>query len=63
MLPLAMHEAHRKTMLHALYEVLESLLSPEEEEPPELEDAELSESSLAGRLGGGDAARAACIRS
>ena len=51
-------------MPQALYEVLEgleSLLSPEEEDPPELLDAELFESSLAGLLGGGDAGRAACM--
>ena len=53
--------ATKSRTLYREREGLEPLLSPDEEEPPELEDEELSESSLAGRLGGGDAARAACI--
>lgn len=43
--------------------MLEGLeLPPEEEDPPELEDAEESELPLAGRLGGGEL-RAACMGS
>ena len=48
---------------HPLLDVLEGLellLSSEEEESPELDDAEESESSLAGLLGGGEM-RAACM--
>ena len=43
-----------------MLEGLELLLSPEEEESPELDDAEESDSSLAGLLGGGEM-RTACM--
>ncbi len=43
-----------------MLEGLELLLSPEEAESPELDDAEESELSLAGLLGGGEA-RTACM--
>lgn len=46
--------------LLGVLEGLELLLSPEEEESPELDDVEESESSLAGLLGGGEV-RAACM--
>ncbi len=45
----------------SVLEGLELLLSPDEEESPELDDAEESELSLAGRLGGGEAC-AACMQ-